>query len=149
MKGKSWLKYLIYIILIIVLLLIKELFMKKLEENYLRFYNINYFLFIIVAINLIVGIILGLDHFIDEWKKDGTWMIHLPKLILMGVPTLLFSTILLFRYLENQMLKDIYTFFISYGGVKNLNVGIHFDTVLQIILGYVIITSFCKHRRKI
>jgi Na+/melibiose symporter-like transporter len=141
MKIKSWLKYFVYIILIFVLLSLKEFFNERLEFNYYRILNITYLLFIIFIINVFIGLLLGLEHFIEQIKKDGAWRINFPKLILMGLPSLLFSLVYLLGFIDNQIIQNIYLFFLS--------MGMNFFTVFQIILGFVVITSFHKNSRKI
>lgn len=145
MKIKSWLKYLIYSLSIISLLFLRT-------SNIFTFFNkqdlsINYCNMVIsMILGVCIGLFLGLEHFINEIRKEGRWKVNLPKLILMGLPSLYFSLTHIFIYsgiklLENvivaQMLYLLRYFLVDY------------IILFQPIFGYIIITSVYKCNKKI
>lgn len=75
--------------------------------------------------------LLGLEHFIVERKRAGTWKINLPKLVIVGLPSVIFSLT------YHIALLDIAT--LSYA-----TLGTNFIPVFQIVLGYVLITCVYK-----
>jgi hypothetical protein len=135
MRKKLWLKYSIYILLLIVIIFLKEYVTGKLTFSYKRTWGAggSYILLITVPLifNLVIGLFLGLEHFIVEIKKAGTWKINLPKLILVGLPSLFFSlTYHVALYVQS----------LSYA-----TLGTNFIPVFQIVLGYVVITCLYKN----
>ena len=140
MRKRLWLKYFIYINLLIVLIFLKEYLTQKLQFTYNRTWGagVSYILLITVPFifNLVIGLFLGTDHFIMEIKKVGTWNINLPKLILVGLPSLFFSLTYHIACINNPFVQS-----------KLLNyvvLGTDFIPVFQIVFGYVCITCLYK-----
>jgi len=86
-----------------------------------------------------IGLLLGLEHLIPEIRKEGTWVINIPKLLLMGIPSLYFSLAVFIYYSSNQLVRNI-----SYPIGILLTNNQSFIEVFPLILGYSIITSFYK-----
>ena len=146
MKIKTWLKYLFYILLITILIFLKEYVNGLLKADFNQTFRINfYFLAIAMLINVGIGLFLGLEHLISEIKKAGTWKINVPKIVLMGLPSLYFSLINFIGYSNNEFLRKILVDPIV--GLL-LKYGTAFTPVFQLILGYVVITSFYKQSEK-
>lgn len=144
MKKKTWLKYGIYIILLIAFLMLKEFVMKKLNYIYTRSWGAgnSYFLFITIPLifNLLLGMLIGSEHLINEIRKIGRWKINLPKLTILGLPSLLLSLSYHILYINNKFIQ------MTFWGVAS-----HFENsfpVFQIILGYVLISSLYKYQEK-
>jgi hypothetical protein len=97
-----------------------------------------------MLINVGIGLLLGVEHLINERKKDGTWKINLPKIVSMGAP-LLFLHMYLLGYSSNQFVHKIFE--LDFIGTLLLS-AINFAPILQLILGYVIVTSFYKRCEK-
>lgn len=91
MKSKAWLKYSAYILIIFGLIFLECYVNPASEEGYYRQNVAPYYYLIPVVINIGIGFLLGLDHFFNERKKSGSWKINLPKIILMGIPSLYFA----------------------------------------------------------
>lgn len=138
MKIKTWFKYLIYISLIYLIVFGEQYYLAIINENSKILFDTNpfYLNFIMIILNGCIGITLGVEHLICEIRKEGNWNINLPKLVLMGVPSLYFSlTIFIYYKIINLPSRPI--FILLKGGNK-------FITISQLILGYIIITSFYK-----
>ena len=140
MRKKSWAKYAIYILLISVLIFAKEYVIGKLEYSYKRAWggNGSYILLITIPFifNLVIGMFIGIDHFIKEIKKAGTWKINLPKIVLVGLPSLFFSLTYHFEWINNFVQNKL---------LRSATLGTNFIPVFQIVLGYVFITCLYKY----
>lgn len=73
MNAKSWLKYFFIIILILVMVFWGHYVFESIRKNVQETYNVNpYFQNIIMLIFYGgIGLILGLEHLIQEIKKQG------------------------------------------------------------------------------
>jgi hypothetical protein len=141
MKYKLWLKYGIYILLLTALIFLKEYVTGKLEFSYKRSWGSDgsYILLITIPLifNLLIGLSIGIDHFIGETKKAGTWKINLPKIVLIGLPSLFFSLTYHFACIQNQFVQNKL--------LRYVTLGTNFIPVFQIVLGYVLITCLYKY----
>jgi len=141
MKKKSWLKYFFIILIILFIVFGGQHVFDAIRQNEQETYNINPYLQNILIIIFYggIGLLLGLEHLIPEIRKEGTWVMNIPKLLLMGIPSLYFSLAVFIYYSSNQLVRNI-----SYpiGILLNSNQG--FIWVFPVILGYSIITSFYK-----
>jgi hypothetical protein len=142
MKIKSWSKYFIYITLLILLILLREYVEKLFSASYYRYEDPAFFYYAGISLLLGVGIglFLGLEHFIREHGKEGTWKINLPKLILVGLPSLFFSLSNILFFSDSQFVREI----ITYPLLSLFRHSLNYISIFQIILGYVIITSCSK-----
>jgi hypothetical protein len=140
MRKKSWLNYGIYIILLIVLIFLKEYLTGKLQFIYNRTWGagVSYILLITAPFmfNIVVGLFLGIEHFIMEIKKAGKWNINLPKLILVGFPSLFFSLTYHVACINNAFLQSKLLSYVAFES--------NFIPVFQIVFGYVCITCMYK-----
>lgn len=141
MNRKIWLKYFIYIVLIFSLLYLKNFIDVKFKYNYLRYLYTAYLLIANYVINLFIGLILGLDNFIAEIKKEGSWKINLPKLLIVAIPSLYFSASVVIYYMTDNFFSVPAGLLIKSGNTK-------FMDIFQLILGYSIITSLYKINTK-
>ncbi|MBP1757072.1 MAG: hypothetical protein H6Q59_3470 [Firmicutes bacterium] len=144
MSKKAWLKYGIYIILLLTFILLKELVMNKLNYLYTRNWGAgnSYFLFITIPLifNLTIGMLIGLEHFVNEIKKTGRWKINIPKLVILGIPSLFLS-----------LAYHIMSINISFIQMTLWKVASHFENnfpVFQIIFGYAFITCLYKYQER-
>ncbi|KZL90418.1 hypothetical protein [Clostridium magnum] len=147
MKMKLWLRYFVYMFLIFVVVFSGEHVFQGIAKIRENSFNPQYFYTSAMTIIFYgsVGLILGLEHFICEIKKEGTWALILPKIVLMGLPSLYFSLAYVtfsfnIEFLRNIIIYPIITLMVSYSG---------FLSVFPLILGYTIITSFYKHNEKL
>jgi hypothetical protein len=139
---KSWLKYFVYTTVLILLIILKEYVEKLFLASYYRYEDPAFFYYAGISLLLGVGIglLLGLEHFIREHGKEGTWKINLPKLILVGLPSLLFSISNILFFSNNQFVREI----IAYPFLSLFRHSLNYISIFRIILGYVIITSCSK-----
>lgn len=140
MKSKLWVKYFVYISLIFIIVFAEGHFSNVVKNDYYRGYNPFMVMF---TFYVGLGVILGLKRLIIEMKKDGTWEINLPKLVLIGVPSLYFSFAIFIYY--NNFLPTLVSFPIELLMGSSWN----FMSIFQLILGYTIITSFSRTNTKI
>jgi len=145
MRIKLWLKYCLYSLLLIVLIFLKEYVAGKLKFSLVRTWGGGgrYILFITVPFifNLVIGLLLGIEHFIVEIRKAGTWKINLPKLLLVGLPSLFFSLTYHVALINNP--------FVQSKLLRYATLGTYFIPVFQIVLGYVFITCLFKTTQKV
>lgn len=88
-----------------------------------------------------IGLILGLEHLFTEIEKEGKWKINLPRIILIGIPSLYFSLSMFIYYTNNQIID--YPIYVLLKGNSS------FISVFQLILGYSFITSFYKGKEEV
>lgn len=145
MKLKSWTKYFICISLILIMVFLGHHVSEIIRENAQKTLNFNpYYTNVIMIIFYgSIGLLLGLEHFISELKKKGKWMLILPKIIIMGLPSLYFSFFIFIYYNNNHIIHN----FIAYPISLLIEGGSNFIPVFQITLGYSIITSFYKDNK--
>jgi hypothetical protein len=139
MKKKSCLKYFFIITLIIIVVFLGDYVFDSIKEFQMTF-SFFLYLFLEMGIYVIIGLLLGVEHLIQEFKKVGVWRINLIKLALLGIPSLYFALgIFIYfgigRHLPNILIHPIGLL------IKNSTNYLH---VFQLILGHSIITSFYK-----
>lgn len=138
MKDKSWIKYLVYMIAIIVLVYLEKFVEYKssvyIYENF-KYSVVLRLLPIIIKIG--IGVVLGLEYFTRQMKKIGSWKINISKLVFMALPSLYLS-ISMFIYFAKVPVLSIpleFLFQTSY---------IDVTSIFQLIFGYSLVTSFYK-----
>jgi hypothetical protein len=135
-KSQLWSKYLNYSLVILIIQVCTGAFMRFIAGMKVQLFN---FIMIILCGGL--GFILGLEYLVNEAKKTGTWKINLPKIVLMGIPSLYFSiyTLILATTINSNI--DI----IAYPILILINkVSVFFTPIFKLMLGYFITTSFKK-----
>lgn len=139
-KIKSWIKYLIIISCIITAIFLANhiifVMKKTILTTYTGLFQYNGIMLLFYGA---IGLFFGLEHLIREWKSKGTWALDIPRLVLIGIPSLYFSM----------------GFFIFYSRLINLSFLIQplkilmynstlYIGIFQMVFGYTIITSFYK-----
>jgi hypothetical protein len=109
---------------------------KQMEMTYSPFPSMLWSMIIFI----VLGLLLGLETFLLETRKEGTWRVNLPKIILLGVPTLYFSLGIFIMYLPLSFIQQT----LSYPLQFFLEGSTHFLSIFQVIFGYIVITSFTK-----
>lgn len=142
MRLKPWFMYSVNIILIVVVVFLNSYVGNELSDYYARSFEIkiNFYFILYILFTMSIGVFLGLDSFIKEVNSIGVWKINLPKLLLLGVPSLYFSLAYVFLMKSEILIYPLLPLF-RYG------IGLSFIRIFQIIFGYVVITSFRKVRR--
>ena len=142
MKEKSWLKYFFIILIILFIVFGGQHVLDGIRINEQVTYIMHPYLQTILMIIFYggIGLILGLEHLIHEMKKEGTWVINLPKFLLIGIPSLYFSLSVFIYFSSNQLVRNIFAYPISILLTSNQS----FIWIFPLIFGYSIITSFYK-----
>lgn len=149
MKAKSWLKYLVYSLLVIGAVYLEGYMEKVFQQDYNAKQKIN-FLFVaaFTLATVIIGVILGLEHLLNERKKEGIWKVNVPKVVLMVIPALYGALAYVFYFIAiSNNNETIFNIFVS-PTVKFFSGSTAFMTIFQVVLGYLIITSFYKGVKK-
>ncbi|AZV56021.1 hypothetical protein [Clostridium sp. AWRP] len=145
MKIKTWLKYFIYVFIIIVFMYLLgyiSVYLKKLQEAFsISIYQYGLITFILYAL---IGFLIGLEHFLKEKRKNGRWRVNLSKLTLMGLPSLYFSFYVFIFYCPVPFIRAALIQPIEFF----LRVNMNLITIFQLLFGYVVITSFYKVSEK-
>ncbi|KNF07368.1 hypothetical protein CLPU_18c00500 [Gottschalkia purinilytica] len=87
-----------------------------------------------IVVSLLFGVILGTESFVKERRKSGKWKLNKEKFLLVGLPPLIFTTLISFTGL------DIPSFNI-FGTLSSTNLS-------MILLGFILITSFHKDQKE-
>ncbi len=140
MNIKRWSKYPIYLFLIFAFVYLNT--SKSFPFFNKTNYTFNYFHLVVnILTGVLIGVILGFEHLYTEYKKDGLWKINLPKLIILGLPSLYFSLTYIVLYnnipVITKLVINTSTYLLNYVSDKYIS-------FFQLILGYVLITSFYK-----
>ncbi|MDB0437941.1 hypothetical protein C4R89_00125 [Clostridioides difficile] len=137
---KKSVRYFLFLIILVVLyLLVVKLnfdYYVQTRTNFVN--NFNNLLFI----NLIscgpIGLLLGFESFLNEYRKSGSWSIDIPRFIILCLPFLLLSAM------------PILIFNVGIGRLPIVGSIITTDnkllsvTIFNILFGYFLITSFHK-----
>ncbi|MGM0838586.1 MAG: hypothetical protein ACQEV7_20830 [Bacillota bacterium] len=111
-------------------------------ENYdiLPFYRFRSFFFIAI------GLLLALPHLIRTRSKSGTWSVDWLKLIVFGLPLFYAWAVPLLYFTE--WAPSVELPFVSFliGGYFGNVVSTSFDTIIGVLLGYVILNSVKKRK---
>lgn len=129
MKSKSCIKYFIYLIIIISLYSIGTILLRKYNNDFEKTFISNYWLVTLIKLVFFggIGIVLGVDSFLTELNRKGKWKLNIPKLIILGIPSFIFSI----PYIVLTLIPLSTSF-------NNI------FTVSSIILGYTLISSLYK-----
>lgn len=115
MKLKDWIMHLIYSVLILFIILLKGYVGDLLSANFKQEFRVNYFyLLLSILVGICLGLVLGIEHLIRETRKAGKWRINLPKLLLIGFPSLYCSLSLVFFYSGVDFLQNIIAYPLLY-----------------------------------
>ncbi len=142
--NRKWIRYLLMTLLIIFVSVLLGYTGNRIQASYYRF-EFNYgYLLIDFLLGISLGLILGFEHLITEKRKTGIWRINYPKLLLVGLTALYFSISGLLIYGSNQTIMRI----LAYPFAWLIRFGIAPTNIFQLILGYIIITSFYKYNEQ-
>ena len=140
MKKNYWLFYFLYAVIFFAYIFFSNKMFYVLNEQRSNTFEFFPGLIWSTVIFVILGVLLGLEKFILERRKEGHWEVNLPKVIFLGIPSLYlaFGVFLYYCPLEfvNQTLTYPLRLFLE--GYSS------FWSVFQMIFGYVVVTSFYK-----
>ena len=143
MRGKSWLKYLAYAVLVAAMVMLSA----YIEEKFIRGRLSDWrYPIACMVICITIGLLLGGEYLLKEIKKGGRWGIDFPKLILVGLPALYFSIadfgFVLGNPLWSSMINRLSYTVCQTCGIVSYWTG--YVRIFQVVLGYVVITSIYK-----
>lgn len=130
MKINKWFKNIIYLFLIVILFYGGTTIISNIIKGAQMTYEIN-FNFITLTYFIFfggIGIVLGLDNFIKELKKEGKLRLDISRIMIFGLPCLIFSIPKLQYILPPTTLQFVDSIYL----------------VSSIILGYTLICSLVK-----
>lgn len=142
MRGKTWLKYLIYTSIIIAVVFVGQNVFEQIRMNAIKTFNFYPYLQNVVSVIVYgsVGFILGFDSLMCEIKKEGKWKVNLPKMVFMGIPALYFSFSIFIYYSNIRLISEVLVYPARILVESNPNL----FSVFQLMLGYSIATIFYK-----
>ncbi|AET69097.1 hypothetical protein Desor_3617 [Desulfosporosinus orientis DSM 765] len=85
---------------------------------------------------IVIGLLLGLEHFLKEFRKQGRWTVNLIRLVIMGIPSGISAFYLVLSFAFSLKIPSFMTYstlFYEFSGL---------------IFGYTIMTSFYKKTEK-
>lgn len=125
-QYKRTVKYLIYLIVLVGLYYLGSSILAECYEQTKRTFTYNHWLITLVQLIFFggIGVVLGLDRFLLELNREGKWHFDITKLIILGIPSLIFSM--------------PYLVFIF---IKLPNSFSNICTISSIILGYTLISN--------
>ena len=142
---KIWLKYLIYSIVIFGLIFAGRVLVAQFALLFDMYMSYEFFVLsesLSALLFVIIGMLLGFERLFTERKKDGKWKFNLPKALLVGIPSLYFSLFLPLAYSSLGVIYSPTRMFLINGGKH----GMDFLPVVQVMLGYTVITCFYKKK---
>jgi len=89
---KKYKEYLVYVLIIIGFLTVYARVHYYLERGFIRLNARLYHYFILYGLQVLLGIMIGLEKFIEEYRKEGKWKVNTSRILIMGTPTLLLSS---------------------------------------------------------
>lgn len=130
-SKKNIVTQLLYLILYFIVSIGSLMFLKyALPYTFINF-DTRYYAYAIYLANILVGAVLGINVLYDDMSKPGTISIKWERILIVGIPVFLAST-------YNALYFNFHTFPFLASLIMRPNTTQFF----QIILGYVIITSF-------
>lgn len=126
MKHNTWVKNIIYLLLIVILFWVGTTLLSKIQEAAQRTYNLNINLVTLVTILFFggIGLVLGFDNFITQLKIKGAWRFDMAKFVIVGIPAFIFSIPYMIYKLVPSMLESIH----------------NISLVSSVVLGYTLIS---------
>ena len=147
MKGRLWLRYFACAVLIAAMVILSAYIEEKFKRGRMSDWR---YPMVCMLICLTIGLLLGGEYLWKEIKKGGNWRIDFPKIIIFGLPALYFSLANFEFALHNplwaNMIKQVSYTVCQVCGIVSYWTG--YVRIFQVILGYVVITSFYKRTQK-
>lgn len=141
MKIKKWVRHLIYIVVIYGLLVGGNTVYRYIDILRGITYDSRLTQYLAASVMIFycaIGLVLGWEHLIRERIKDGDWRTDWSKLLIMGLPALVFSSPYVLFNVRNP-------FIILYQFIGRTAENYWDMTrIFSLVLGYIIITSFYK-----
>jgi len=138
-KKNNWLLYFIYAVVFSCYIIFTNKILIFLGKQSEKSFEILPLMICSMILFIVLGLFLGAERLLLETRKDGKWKINLPKLILLGVPSLYASVGMFLFFCPIEFIQKLYLPMMLFNANKT-----NFLPIFQVILGYIIITSFVK-----
>lgn len=143
MRKNSWLKTFIYAVVLVGYMLLSNKFLVGLEGKAQRTFNILPYALWSKAVFIVLGFLIGSDYLYKEFNKVGLWKVRVSKLIIIGLPLMIYVLAPLISFFNFQPILSLFGNSIIYLQAQFS----HMDKAIEVLLGYSIITSFYKYER--
>ncbi|MDP4093695.1 MAG: hypothetical protein Q8920_10080 [Bacillota bacterium] len=143
---KEWKRYLIYVVCIFVYISLSAFIYYKINSHSNTTGSIDFYVAGLVpfCVNTIFGVLLGMEHFIKMKKGTGMWKLNTTRLLIVGVPSFILSLYYFFYHSNIRILIDLTDLL-----PNEIMLQKPFMNFVQILLGYIVITSFIKKNKEI
>ncbi len=102
MRKNYWLSYFIYaVVLICYMIFTDKILGNVIKESQRTFIMLSYMIWSSVAF-VILGLLLGLEKFLLERKKEGKWKVNLPKVLFFRNSIVIFFNKRIYFSLSNR-----------------------------------------------
>jgi nitrogen fixation/metabolism regulation signal transduction histidine kinase len=141
-RKNNWLSYFVYAVALICFIMLSDKILVYVTKQSERTFNTLPSVLWSSVIFVILGLLLGLEKFLLERRKQGTWKVNLPKVLFLGIPSLYFSIGIFISYCPIDFIRKILAYQISFLLKSDMN----FIKAFQVVLGFTISTSFVKEK---
>jgi hypothetical protein len=135
---RRFVRYLLYLVIIVITItLYSEIYMRFLLGEDTAYYIPNFSIkfFVALVVDILLGMLFGVEHFIRNKKISGKWQFQFDKLIIIGIPLLILSISYFNFFFMNNVLHINAMMLLAPSR----------ETFFRFLLGYTIITSFYKN----
>jgi len=143
MKKNKWVVYFLYGLLLVAYVVCGHLVLEYLNGQRIKTFVLLPYEICSTIIYLVGGMLLGLETFIIEIKKKGSWKVNWPKAIFLGIPLLYLAFGVFIGHIPIAFIRQIleYPYLMLYVSKINL------VPIFQVVFGYILITSFMKIKK--
>jgi len=140
LKKNYWLSYFLYLVIFSAYIFFSSKMFHILNEQRRNTFELVPGLIWSTVIFVVLGVLLGMEKFILERRKEGYWEVNLPKVILLGIPSLYLAFGVFLNYLPLEFATQTLTYPLRFVLESNSS----FWSIFQMIFGYIVVTSFYK-----
>lgn len=140
MKNTNWVGRLVYTVILIGYIIGSNEVLSTVYKRAQATFKPLPFIAWSIVIFIVFGLLLGIDYLFEEIKKEGAWKINICKLLFIGLPCIYYALSLFTMWFNIECLQ----FLVIHSVIENLVNSLLANTVIEILLGYTLITSFYK-----
>ena len=142
MKQNKWVHYFLYGLFLLAYIIFCQMWLEYLNVQGKKTFVILPFEIWSTIIYSVGGVLLGLEKFISEVKKKGSWKVNWPKVIFLGIPSIYLALGIFIGYLPYSIRGILWhPFSLLYFSEIDL------IPIFQLAFGYILITSFNKVKK--
>ncbi len=135
MKPEKMIKYLVYALVLFGFLLSSQHVIKEFRRMASITYNTYPFIYVSIFSSILMGVLIGLEVLLKEAGKGGRWKIDAEKLLFLGLPSLYFT-------FKSFIPLPVFSRALPLPFLPHVNP--ETISIVAIILGYALVTSFYK-----